>query len=134
MTAHEALVAATGLHAGFQLVVTVLVYPVLAEAPQEAWSETHDRHSRRILPLVALVYGVAAAACLWVLITGPRDAGEWVALAATAVAAATTAALAAPTHARLGATGPEPALLRRLLVVDRVRLGAALLALVAALA
>lgn len=132
MSAHEALVAATGLHAGFQLVVTLLVYPALAEVPAARWAEAHDRHSRRIVSAVALVYGVAAAACLWVLFVGPRGAGEWVALVATTVAAATTAGIAAPTHAKLGAAGPEPGLLRKLLAADRVRLGAALLALVAA--
>ncbi len=133
MSAHEALVVGTGLHAGFQLVVTLLVYPALAEVPASHWADAHDRHSRGILPVVALVYGVAAAACLWVLVTGPDDLGDWIALVATAVAAATTAGVAAPTHAKLGTAGPDPGLVRRLLVADRVRLGAALVALVAAL-
>jgi hypothetical protein len=40
--------------------------------------------------------------------------------------------VAAPTHARLGRVGPEPALLARLLLADRGRLVATLLALAAA--
>ena len=52
----DLLLASTGLHAGFQATVTLLVYPALAEVPPERWHDAHQRHSRRIVPLVGLVY------------------------------------------------------------------------------
>jgi hypothetical protein len=134
VTSTEALLAATALHAGFQLVVTVLVYPALVAVPAEAFARAHDLHSRRIVPLVGVVYLAAAAACLGVLVAGPRTPATLLACAATAVAAGATASSAAPTHGRLGTEGPTPVLLRRLLLADRVRCAGAVVALLAALA
>jgi hypothetical protein len=57
------LLAAAALHAGFQLTVTAIVYPALASTPVDDWAEAHDRHSRRITPVVAVVYGAAVVAC-----------------------------------------------------------------------
>jgi hypothetical protein len=125
------LVAATALHAGFQLVVTAVAYPALVRVPPPGWAEAHGRHSRAITPVVALVYGCAvltAAGAVW---TAP-GAGTGVAAAATLVAVAVTATRAAPTHGRLAA-GPQPQLLRDLLVADRVRCAAALVSLAGAL-
>ncbi len=126
-----ALLASTALHAGFQLTVTALVYPALAAQPPGSWAAAHARHSGAITPLVALVYGAALVSCAGVVATG-TDAAGLVAVAATLVAFAVTAALAAPTHGRL-AGGPDPALLARLLSVDRWRCVAAVLAAAAAL-
>jgi hypothetical protein len=124
------LLAAVALHAGFQLTVTVIVYPALASTPDHAWAEAHARHSRRIAPLVALVYGAAVVACALAAAADPSQ-GTWVALAGTAVAILVTATMAAPLHGRLDRR--DAALLARLLAADRVRCVSACLALVGAL-
>lgn len=121
MSAPTAFALASLLHLGFQATVTLLVYPALVrvgrEHPEE-WSGVHAQHSRGIAPIVAVVYSALLASGVWVL-TG--EVGAWEALAgAGAVGAALTTAFgAAPTHGRLSV--PEPALLRRLIVLDRVR-------------
>lgn len=127
-----ALLAATALHAGFQLTVTWLVYPALVRVPASVWRVEHDRHSRRIVPLVGVVYVGALVACAGVLLTGPTCA-EWVAAASTATAIGTTALAAAPLHGRLTG-GPDPVVLKRLLRVDSVRAAAVVVAVAAALA
>ena len=124
------LLAAVALHAGFQLTVTVIVYPALASTPDHDWAEAHARHSRRIAPLVALVYGAAVVACTLAAAVDPSP-GTWVALAGTAVAILVTATMAAPLHGRLDRR--DPALLARLLAADRVRCVSACLALFGAL-
>ena len=124
------LLAAVALHAGFQLTVTVIVYPALASTPGDDWSEAHARHSRRIAPLVALVYGAAVVGCALAAAADPSP-GTWVALAGTAVAILVTATMAAPLHGRLDRR--DAALLARLLAADRVRCVSACLALVGAL-
>ena len=127
-----ALAVTTGVHLGFQLVVSGLVYPTLAEVPAASWREQHDRHSSRITPLVVGVYGTLAPVCGWVLAAGP-DGLEIAAVAACALAGGVTAAAAAPAHRRLGRRH-DPAVLRRLLRADRLRLLAAVVALVCAVA
>jgi len=126
-----ALLAATGVHAGFQATVTVLVYPALARVRVEDWSTAHDAHSRSITPLVAVVYGAAVVSAGGALRQSPGAAGVWVAALGTAGAVLVTATAAAPTHGRLG-RGRTPELVARLLVADRVRLGCAVLALAGA--
>ncbi|MBC7632861.1 hypothetical protein [Aeromicrobium sp.] len=133
MTPEQAILAATALHAGFQLVVTIVVYPALADVPADRWATAHDAHSRRILYVVVLVYAAVAGACLWVLSSGPRSPATLVAVAGSAVAAATTALVAAPLHGRLGREGRSASLVKRLLLADRVRLAATIVAGVAAL-
>ncbi|MBD8607869.1 hypothetical protein IFT73_13485 [Aeromicrobium sp. CFBP 8757] len=133
MTSTEALLAASGLHLGFQAVVTIVVYPALASTPGDRWHEVHAAHSRRISYVVAPLYFVVAAACVWVLVAGPHTVWALTALASHAVAAATTAAVAAPAHGRLGRTGPSGREIGRLLAADRVRLAATAAAFVAAL-
>ncbi|MBP2388961.1 hypothetical protein [Aeromicrobium fastidiosum] len=129
-----ALVAASGLHLGFQAVVTVVVYPALAEARADDWAAAHAAHSRRIVLLVAPLYLIVAAACLWTLAVGPRTGWTLVALAGHAVAAAVTATSAAPSHGRLGRDGRTDRELTRLLTADRWRLAATVVAFGAALA
>lgn len=126
------LVAATGLHAGFQLTVTSLAYPALAEVGRPLFAHAHERHSRRVVPLVGFVYGLLAVACLGALVTTPNSAAVWVAAAASATAVLVTALRAAPLHGRLGRDGPEPGLLSSLRRADRVRTAAGLVALAAA--
>lgn len=129
-TPETLLLGATALHAGFQVTVTVLVYPRLAETSAADWRRVHGRHSRRITPLVAVVYAAVLAACAAALADpGPADVA---AVAASAVALGTTATLAAPLHGRL--TERDDRLVARLLRADRVRAVASVLALVAAVA
>ena len=125
------LLAAVALHAGFQLTVTTIVYPALASTPDDDWAEAHARHSRRIAPLVVLVYGAALVACALATAADPSP-GTWMALAGTAVAILVTATVAAPLHGRLDRR--DAALLARLLVADRVRCAAACVAVAGALA
>ena len=126
------LLAAAALHAGFQITVTVLVYPALVHVPADRWAEAHSRHSRTIAPVVAMVYAAMLVACVAATVTSPGP-GTLVADVGTSVALLVTATLAAPTHSRLAA-GPDPALLHRLIVADRLRCAGALVAAAGALA
>jgi hypothetical protein len=133
-----ALLTATAVHLGFQLTVTALVYPALARVPAERWAAAHDAHSRwaaahdahsrTITVLVAVIYGALAVTGGWALLSGP---GAWTLLALAAVAATwVVTGFAAQVHGRLGA-GHDAGQIRRLLRIDRVRAGAAVLALAA---
>ncbi|KRF35323.1 hypothetical protein [Nocardioides sp. Soil805] len=130
MSALVAFAIATALHAGFQVTVTVLVYPVLARRGAEEWRVAHERHSRSIAPLVGVVYLALLVTGGWLVASGPDTAG-WVALALTAAALATTAGAAAPVHGRLA--DRDDRLVARLLVVDRWRCAFAVLGAVTAL-
>lgn len=131
MTATLLLVVATAVHAGFQLTVTALVYPALVRTGADDWATVHGAHSRRITPLVTVVYGLLVVAGVTSVAVGPGSAWTWVAVVASAVALLVTATSAAPLHGRLAAT-PDPRLLGRLLRVDRVRAVAALVGVLAA--
>lgn len=115
------LVAAA--HLGFQLTVDLLVYPALGEVADDAWSATHDRHSRRIVPLVAVLYPPLVLLLGWAVAAEPRSAATWLAVVGGLLSVGATAAVAAPTHGRLAsaAAGDRPALMRRLDRADRVR-------------
>ena len=128
-----ALLAATAAHAGFQATVTLLVYPALARVEAADWSTAHDFHSRRITPLVVVVYGALLVSCVGAVLSSPRSGGVWVAVLGTAGALLATATGAAPTHSGLAA-GRTDRLVGRLLLVDRLRLGLALVALAGAVA
>lgn len=125
------LLAATGLHAGFQATVTLLVYPALAEVPPERWHDAHDRHSRRIVPLVGVVYVALLVTGVGALASDRSSVLLWLAALASAAAVLVTATAAAPLHGRLG-SGRDPALVARLLVVDRLRCGCATVGFAAA--
>ena len=117
-----ALVAAAGLHLGFQLTVTLVVYPALVRAPD--WEQAHPAHTRAITPVVVLVYGALVLAGGWALVTTWPDPWVLLAAAGAALSLLATALVAGPAHGRLG-SGRDQALLDRLLVADRVRLGGA---------
>ncbi|MEK8074051.1 hypothetical protein [Rhodococcoides navarretei] len=121
MTPVDALLAAAALHLGFQMVVTGVVYPALAEVPDDDWSRAHDAHSRRMTLVVGPVYGLLAAACLWVLVSGPIHAAVLASVGGAVVSAAATAFVAAPTHGELGRAGRNGHLMSRLRSADRVR-------------
>lgn len=128
-----ALLVATSVHLGFQLSVTMLVYPALAAVPVERWPRQHDLHSRRIVPLVAGVYLAVAVSVAGRLLSGV-DAAAVTAAGAFAAVFVLTAGFAAPAHVRLS-PGPEPTLLVRLIRIDRLRsLGATVAVVAAALA
>ncbi|GAA1880363.1 hypothetical protein [Lapillicoccus jejuensis] len=120
------VLAATALHAGFQVTVTALVYPALL-ADGRDWTARHARHSRRITPLVGATYVVLLAVGVPALLTS-LGWGVAVAAVGAVVSLATTAVVAAPLHGRLG-RGWDPALAHRLLVADRVRAVGAVVAL-----
>lgn len=133
VTPESLLLTATALHLGFQATVTVVTYPALAEVDPVRWGHAHAAHSRRITWLVVPLYLVVTVACAWVLAVGPWTVAAMVAVAGNLGAVLTTAVVAAPTHGRLGRTGPTEQLLTRLLRGDRVRLVAVLVGLAAAL-
>jgi len=130
-TAEVLLLVATAVHAGFQLVVTLVVYPAFADAPEETWTEHHAAHARRIGPVVGVVYGALLVAAMTVL---SSRVSVWTALALVASGAVflLTALVAVPAHRALSPVR-EPAALRRLLLADRLRLLTALVAAAAAL-
>jgi hypothetical protein len=115
------LVAAA--HLGFQLTVDLVVYPALGEVPREVWFVAHDRHARRITPVVALVYPPLVVLLGWAVLAEPRATATWVAVAGGLLAVGATAGVAAPTHGRLSSASAaeRPALMRRLDRADRVR-------------
>ena len=125
-----ALVAATALHAGFQLTVTLLVYPGFADAPPQRWAAHHAAHGRRITPLVGVVYAALIVACGAALVGSPTPA-QLVSVASVGAVLLVTATVAVPAHRRLSVMR-DPQVLRRLVVADRARCVAAVLAAVAA--
>ncbi|EFQ82767.1 hypothetical protein HMPREF0063_11976 [Aeromicrobium marinum DSM 15272] len=132
MSPETALLAATAVHLGFQLVVTTVVYPALAAVTDESWVTAHAAHSSRIAVVVAPLYLTLAAVGLWVLLDADLTAVIWLALAGTGVACFTTALVAAPAHGRLGRDGRAAALMTSLRWADAVRTVGAAVALVAA--
>jgi hypothetical protein len=126
------LVPALALLAGFQLTVTCIVYPALADLPAQDWRRAHAAHGRRITPLVVVVYGAALAASVVAVVRHDEYATLplVVALVASLVGVGLTATLAGPMHGRLGEH--DPALVQRLLRVDRLRCVAAVVAALAA--
>ncbi len=133
MSPLTAFALASLAHAGFQTTVTALVYPALVRVGLDHpadWSAAHARHSRGIGPIVAVVYAALLATGAWVLATGVDDLATVVAGAGALGAALATALGAAPTHGRL--TTPDPVLLRRLLLIDRVRWAGAVVGAAAA--
>ncbi|CAA9367814.1 MAG: hypothetical protein AVDCRST_MAG47-791 [uncultured Nocardioidaceae bacterium] len=116
--ASVALLAAAAVHLGFQLTVTLVVYPTLAFSPD--WDRAHSAHTRSITPVVVIVYGALVLATGWALLATWIDPWTLLAAAGAGLALLSTALVAGPTHGRL-ADGRDPALLRRLLVADRVR-------------
>ncbi|MET1058061.1 MAG: hypothetical protein ABWX84_00565 [Nocardioides sp.] len=132
MSPEEALLAASAAHLGFQVVVTAVVYPALAEVPGGRWAAAHERHSRRIAAVIGPLYAVVAAACLWALLSSP-DAWALAAVGGNALAALLTATVAAPLHGRLASARGRATLLVRLRRVDLARTVSAAAAVVAAL-
>lgn len=130
------LLLVAGAHLGFQLTVDLVVYPALGDVGPEHWTEAHDRHGRRITPVVAAIYPPLVLLLGWAVVVEPGSVGTWLAVAGGLLSVATTAAVAAPTHGRLSSAAPSgrAALLRRLDRADRVRSIGALVCAAGALA
>lgn len=137
-----ALAVASALHLGFQLTVTMVVYPALARVDDAGWSVAHGRHSTAITPMVVLVYGALAVCGSWAVVVVLGGTGEegwggwtlawvWVSIAGALLAMLTTAFVEAPLHGRLG-RGRDQVLVERLLRGDRVRTVGAVVSWVAA--
>lgn len=127
------LLGAAGLHLGFQATVTLLVYPALVDRGRSGtgWQAAHAAHSRRITPLVVVVYGallVPVAVTGWRGVAGDSGWGSALAVGGAVLAFATTASVAAPAHSRLAAGWQDDVALR-LARADVVRLLGALLCL-----
>lgn len=120
----------SGVHAGFSLVVTVVVYPALADTTTERWTTTHGHHTRRITYVVVPVYALVLLGC-GVALTSDPSAAAVVAVVLNGAAMAVTAVRAGPLHGRPG-IGPGSTELSALLLADRVRTACAVAALVAA--
>jgi len=73
-----AFTVAAAIHAGFQVTVTGVVYPALADVPDDDWSRAHARHSTRIGRVVAVVYPLVLAASVWLLVAEPLTAGLFI--------------------------------------------------------
>lgn len=130
LTPGTALLTATAVHFGFQVTVTLLVYPALARVPAERWHRAHDAHSRAITGVVTLIYGALALSGGWAL---SSHAGVWTLIALAAMTAtALSTVFAARVHARLGAEHDQRQI-GLLLRIDRVRLATAAIALAAAI-
>ena len=129
------LLVVAAVHAGFQLTVDLVVYPALSDVAPERWVTAHRGHTRRITPLVALVYPALVVSVAWVAVLRPHHAGTWVAVAGAGLAVAATAVSAGPAHGRLATSdvSERTTLLRTLARADRVRTAGALVCLVGAL-
>jgi hypothetical protein len=137
------LAMASALHLGFQLTVTMVVYPALARVDEAGWGVAHGRHSRAITPIVVLVYGALLVTGAWAVSVvarggdGGADLGGaptlwvWVCLAGAVLAMLATAVVEAPLHGLLG-RGRDQALVDRLLRGDRVRAVGAVVSVVGA--
>ncbi len=123
------LFGAAALHLGFQATVTLLVYPALAARGRHGddWQQAHAAHSRRITPLVVVVYGALlppTMVAVWEALTGDAGWATTVAASGAVIAFMATAAVAAPAHGRLTG-GWDERIGVRLLRADVLRLVAA---------
>ena len=125
------LLVAAG-HLGFQLTVSLVVYPALADVGADSWRVAHERHARRIAPLVGAIYVPLVLVLAWTAATEPQATGTWLALVGGALSVVTTAAIAAPLHGRLGGATERPELLRDLCRADRIRTVGAVVCVVGA--
>ncbi len=118
---------ATGAYAGFQWTVQVLVYRQFPSVPADAFVGYEAAHSRRISPLVGVLFAacaVSTAALLAIRPAGVPLGGIVAAATLFAVVLGATALLAVPEHRRLGA-GFDATAYRRLLRADLLRTVAA---------
>ncbi|MDA2989316.1 MAG: hypothetical protein O2815_09590 [Actinomycetota bacterium] len=133
MSAEQFLLLATGVHLGFQAVVTVVVYPGLLNLAPDDWAGGHTAHTRRMIIVVVPVYAGVSLALGWALATTCCSPALLVTTGAIVIVWAATAFVAAPVHRLLSVNGPTPKLIRRLRRADGIRLIGAVVACGAAL-
>jgi hypothetical protein len=133
VSAEQFLLLATGVHLGFQAVVTIVVYPGLLNFAPDDWERGHAAHTRRMLIVVIPVYAAVAIALGWALATECCSPALFVTTGAILIVWATTAFVAAPIHHLLSVDGPTPKLIRYLRRADALRLIGAVVACGAAL-
>lgn len=133
MSAEQFLLLATGVHLGFQAVVTIVVYPGLVNLAPDDWERGHAAHTHRMIIVVTPVYAALAIALGWALAKVSCSPALIVTTGAVLIVGMTTALVAAPIHSRLSAGGPTQKLIRNLRRADTLRLIGAALACGAAL-
>jgi hypothetical protein len=133
VSAEQFLLLATGVHLGFQAVVTIVVYPGLVNLEPEDWERGHAAHTHRMIIVVIPVYGALTLALGWALATVSCSPALIVTTGALLSAGVTTALVAAPIHHRLSTGGPTQKLIRDLRRADTFRLIGAVVACIAAL-
>ena len=133
MSAEQFLLLATGVHLGFQAVVTIVVYPGLVNLAAEDWERGHAAHTHRMIIVVIPVYAALAIAIGWALATVSCSTALTVTTGAVLIVGITTALVAAPIHHRLSTGGPTQKLIRNLRRADIFRLIGAAVACGAAL-
>jgi len=133
VSAEQFLLLATGVHLGFQAVVTIVVYPGLVNVAPEDWERGHAAHTHRMIIVVIPVYGALTLALGWALATVSCSPALIVTTGALLSVGMTTALVAAPIHNRLSAGGPTQKLIRDLRSADNFRLIGAVVACIAAL-
>ena len=133
MSAEQFLLLATGVHLGFQVVVTIVVYPELLNLAPDGWERGHAAHTRRMIVVVIPVYAAVAVALGWALATVCCSPALFVTAGAVLIVGVTTALVAAPIHHLLSVDGPTQKLIRDLRLADTLRLIGAAVACGAAL-
>lgn len=133
MSSEQLLLLATGVHLGFQAVVTIVVYPGLVNLEPDDWERGHAAHTHRMIIVVIPVYATLAIALGWALATLSWSPALMVTAGAVLIIWLTTALVAAPIHHRLSTGRPTQKLLRDLRRADNFRLIGAAVACGAAL-
>jgi hypothetical protein len=133
VSAEQFLSLATGVHLGFQAVVTIVVYPGLVNLAPDDWERGHAAHTHRMVIVVIPVYAALVIALGLALVSVSWSTALIVTTAAILFVGVTTALVAAPIHNRLSVGGPTPKLIRNLRRADTFRLIGAALACGAAL-
>ena len=122
MSTEQFLLLATGIHLGFQAVVTIVVYPGLLNLSPDDWERGHADHTRRMIIVVIPVYATLAIAAGLALATVSLSTALIVTTGGALIVGLTTALVAAPIHHRLSTSGPTQRLLRSLQRADIFRL------------
>jgi ATP/ADP translocase len=122
MSAEQLLLVTTGVHLGFQAVVTIVVYPGLVNLAPEDWERGHAAHTHRMIIIVIPVYAALTIALGWALATVSFSPALIVTTGALLIVWVTTALVAAPIHHRLSTGGPTQKLIRNLRRADTFRL------------
>lgn len=125
-----AFTLAAGLYTGFQWTIRVLVYPQFAAVPTSAFAAYERRHQHLTSVAVGPLFTALGVTALILFVAPPPGVSRWWAVATggcVAVVLAVTGGLAVPLH-RVLTNGWDPAVHRRLLRVDTVRLVVAVVA------